>query len=140
MKIFAFICVLAGYAIPAAAEVVVATRTLRANSILSVQDVELAALNSAGAVGALDEAIGMEARVTLYAGRPIRRSDLGQPSIIDRNQIVPLVFETGTLRIATEGRALGRGGVGATIRIMNLSSRTTVFGVIRPDGSVVVER
>jgi len=127
-------------ALPSTADVVVATRTLRATSVLTQQDVELASVDVAGGLGALDQAIGMEARVTLYAGRPIRRGDIGQPSIINRNQVVPLVFQTGKLEITTEGRALGRGGVGATIRIMNLSSRTTVFGIIQPDGSVAVKR
>ena len=42
------------------------------------------------------------------------------------------------LRILTEGRALARGGVGDVIRVMNLSSRTTVSGRIAADGSVHV--
>ena len=49
-----------------------------------------------------------------------------------------LVFERGTLRIVTEGRALGRGAAGDTIRVMNLESRASLRGIVRPDGSVAV--
>ena len=50
-----------------------------------------------------------------------------------------LVFLKGGLRIATEGRALGRGSEGEIIRVMNLSSRTTVSGRIQSDGSIEVQ-
>ncbi|MEM9126779.1 MAG: flagella basal body P-ring formation protein FlgA, partial [Pseudomonadota bacterium] len=43
------------------------------------------------------------------------------------------------LSITTEGRALGRGAAGDRIRVMNLSSRTTVTGLIRPDGQIEVK-
>ncbi|MBO9450364.1 flagella basal body P-ring formation protein FlgA, partial [Tropicibacter sp. R16_0] len=35
-------------------------------------------------------------------------------------------------------RAMGRGATGEIIRVMNLSSRSTVTGRIRPDGSIEV--
>ena len=80
----------------------------------------------AGGFADVHELIGMETRVVLYAGRPILRGDVGPPAIVQRNQIVPLIYSGGGLRIVTEGRALGRGAAGETIRIMNLTSRTTV--------------
>ncbi len=61
--------------------------------------------------GSLDDsllAVGMETRVTLYAGRPVLAADLGAPAIIDRNQLVALSYRNGALMIVTEGRALGR--------------------------------
>jgi len=76
--------------------------------------------------------------VTLYAGRPIPLSALAPPALVERNQIVTLVFRRGGLEIRTEGRALGRGGEGDTIRIMNLASRNTVTGWVMGDGQVHV--
>ena len=95
----------------------------------------------AAIVGALThpaDALGLEARVTIYAGRPVRAGDLGLPAVVERNQIVPISFLSGGLAIKAEGRALARGGVGDVIRVMNLASRTTVSGRIAPDGQVVV--
>ncbi|MDH2326536.1 flagellar basal body P-ring formation chaperone FlgA [Cereibacter sp. SYSU M97828] len=120
------------------AEAVLATRTIRANTILMPSDVALAPAAIPGALEEVETAIGMETRVTLYAGRPVRPGDLGPPAIVDRNQLVPLAYQSGGLSILTEGRALGRGGVGDMIRVMNLASRTTVTGRIGADGQVQV--
>jgi len=122
----------------ATADSVVATRTIRAQNILGPDDVSLVAAAIPGAITATEDALGLEARVSIYAGRPIRPSDLGPAAVIDRNQIVPLVFSTGGLSILTEGRALDRGGIGDIIRIMNLGSRATVTGRISEDGRVHV--
>lgn len=123
---------------PALAESVVATRPIRAQTVLTAEDVTLVAAQIDGALTDISAVLGQEARVTIYAGRPVRAADLGPPTMVDRNQIVPLTYRTGGLSITTEGRALARGGVGDVIRVMNLASRTTVSGLIGPDGAVVV--
>ncbi|WP_425603396.1 flagellar basal body P-ring formation chaperone FlgA [Ruixingdingia sedimenti] len=123
---------------PAGADTLVAARTIRAQAILTPADVTVTPAAVPGALAHPDEALGMETRVVLYAGRPIRPEDLGPPAIVDRNQTVPLAYRAGPLTIRAEGRALARGGAGDVIRVMNLASRTTVSGVIRPDGSVAV--
>lgn len=122
----------------AAADSLVATRTIRAQSVLAPEDMTLVAAAIPGALTDPRQAVGSEARVTLYAGRPIRMGDLGPPALIDRNQIVPLAYQSGALTILAEGRALARGGEGDVIRVMNLASRTTVSGRIAADGSVMV--
>ncbi len=122
----------------ASADTVVAARTIRSQAILGPDDLALVADDVPGALSALDDALGMEAKVNLYAGRPIRAGEIGAPAIIERNQVVPLVYSQGGLTIATEGRALDRGGVDDALRVMNLGSRTTVTGIVAEDGSVVV--
>lgn len=122
----------------AMADTVVAARTIRAQAILSGADVVLTETDLEGAYTALDEVVGLEARVAIYAGRPIRIDDIGPPAVIDRNQLVTLVYRSGGLSMAAEGRALGRAGVGDRLRVMNLSSRQTVTGLVRADGSVAV--
>ncbi len=123
---------------PVAAETLVAARLIRAGTILSADDVARAETPMAGALDDPADAIGLEARVAIYAGRPLRPEDLGSPTIIDRNQAVPLVYQRGPLSIVTEGRALGRGGAGDMIRVMNVSSRSTVSGIIGADGAIRV--
>ncbi len=123
----------------AQAEIVVPTRTIRAKEVIRSQDLELKAVENVGAATSFSTLIGQEARVALYPGRPIQLSDVGPPAVVDRNDLVTLVFGRAFLSITAEGRALGRGAVGERIRVMNLSSRTTVTGVIRPDGQVEVE-
>lgn len=127
---------LAAPASPGAAETILAARTIRAKSVLTSADVTLTEGEVAGTYAGLDEVIGLEARVALYAGRPIRFEDLGPPAIIARNQTVTLLYRTAILSVAAEGRALGRAGIGDRVRVMNLTSHQIVTGVVRSDGTV----
>lgn len=122
----------------AQAEALVATHVLRAGTVLTEADVTLVDAEIPGAITTLDAALGREVRTTVYAGRPLTPETIGPPAVVDRNQVVPLVFQTAGLAIVTEGRALARGGVGETIKVMNTSSHTTVLGVIGADGTVRV--
>ncbi len=120
-------------------DVLVATRTLRASVTIAPADVALVAGSpSPGSATRPEQAIGMEARVTLYAGRPIPLASLAPPAMVERNQTVQLFFLQGGLEIRAEGRALGRAGEGETVRVMNLASRSTVSGRVAAPGIVEV--
>ncbi|MBO9411821.1 MULTISPECIES: flagellar basal body P-ring formation chaperone FlgA [unclassified Ruegeria] len=138
MRTFLLILALAGPS-AALADIVVPTRTIRAKEIIAPTDLVTKEQDVPGAVATPDILVGQEARVALYPGRPIRAGDFGPPALVDRNDLVVLVFERQPLSITAEGRALGRGAVGDRIRVMNLSSRTTVTGFIRRDGQIEVK-
>lgn len=121
-----------------AADVVTPTRTLRPGSLIAASDLTIRDGEHPDAFDRITDVAGQEARVALYAGRPIPFEAVGPPSIVNRNQIVPLTFRASGLSITTEGRAMERGGVGDRIRIMNLQSRATLFGLVQPDGSIKV--
>ena len=123
---------------PTLADVLVPLRTIRAKEIISSGDIAVKPVDVPGALSEPSAVIGKEARVALYAGRPLRPGDVGPPALIDRNEIVSLLFKRGGLEIMTEGRALDRAAAGETVRVMNLSSRTTITGFVRADGSIEV--
>lgn len=129
---------LAGQAVAAPADVVVPRHTLRAQTIITADDLSVAQLDAPDALTNPDDAIGREARVALYPGRPIRPGDLRSPTLVERNQAVTLSFRRGPLTITVEGRALARGGVGDSVRVLNTASHTTVQAVIGPDGHLTV--
>lgn len=124
---------------PASAETVVATRTIPAQTVLGPDDVGIVAGTVPGTARNRAEVVGLETRVVLYSGRPVRRADLGPPAIVDRNQEVMLVYAAGPLTIVTTGRALGRGGLGDRIKVMNLASRAVVAGIVAGDATVRVQ-
>jgi flagella basal body P-ring formation protein FlgA len=134
--IFATILLSSG---PVAAEVVVAVNTVRAKAIIMPEDLGVSSGDMAGGFENVDDVVGLEARVVLYAGRPIRTRDVGPPAIVDRNDIVTLAYSRGTLTILTEGRSLGRGAAGDTVRVLNLASHKTLSGLIRADGTIEVK-
>ncbi len=125
-------------AAPAAADTVLAARTIRAQSLILPQDLVVKNIDVTGAISDPALIAGQEARVALYAGRPIRPGDFGPPALVERNQIISLVFEKSGLSILAEGRSLSRAGPGETVRVMNMSSRITVSGQVLPDGRVLV--
>lgn len=133
-------CVLAVLAAPAArGETLLAARTLRANTVIGPADVTVSDSAAPGALSRPDDALGLETRVTVYAGRPLHAADLGPPAMIERNQIVPLLYRRGALSIETEARALERGASGARIRVMNLDSKATLTATVTPTGAALVD-
>jgi len=125
-------------ATPALADTVVANGTIRSMSVIGPVDVRLVAGDTPGAILDLAAAIGMEARVNLYPGRPIRPGDLREPAVINRNEIITLQYDANGLLIVTEGRALDRAGIGERLRVLNLSSRTTVTATVQGAGLATV--
>lgn len=125
---------------PVSADTVVAARTIPAQTLIGPDDLLLQPTNVPGGTDDPLLLIGMEARTALYAGRPVLPADVGFPAIVDRNEIVPIIYDIGGLTISTDGRALGRGGVGEIIRVMNLTSRVTVTAQIGKDGAAYVSQ
>ena len=124
--------------VPATADTVIAARTIRAQTLIGPQDVSIKDVDVPGAITDANAVVGQEARVALYAGRPIRPGDVGPPALIERNQFVELIYTSGGISIRTDGRSLSRAGPGQRVRVMNLSSRLTVSGHVLSDGRVQV--
>ena len=126
-------------AAPAQAEMLVPARTIPAAQVILADDLVRREGSVAGALSDPGLVVGMEARVALYPGRPIRPGDIGPPAVVERNQIILLIYSAGTLTITTEARALDRAGPGDAIRVMNLASRNTVTATIAADGTAHVQ-
>ena len=92
------------------------------------------------AVRAAADAVGLETRGPIYAGRPVLAAQLGPPAVVERNALVTLRYAVGTLVIETEGRALDRAAEDGRLRVMNLSSRMIVMGRAIAPGVVEVGR
>ncbi len=121
-----------------AADTIVATRSIRPQQLITAEDVRSEPADVDGAYAFLGEVIGQEARVAIYPGRAVMFGQVGRPALVERNQMVELIFSLGGLRIAAEGRALARAGAGERIRVMNTDSKTVLFGTVAENGSVLV--
>ncbi|MEM9249424.1 MAG: flagellar basal body P-ring formation chaperone FlgA [Pseudomonadota bacterium] len=122
----------------AMADSLVAATTIRAKTQIGPEHLARVSDVVPGALSNPSDAIGLEARVAIYAGRPIRPGDLGPPAIVERNAIVPLIFYRGGLAIQTEGRVLDRASVGDRVRALNLASRIAVTGIVDEAGQIHV--
>lgn len=129
---------LAAFASAAAAQSVAVIHPVRAGAPIGADDLAFADTQIEDGFADPRDLIGLEARVNLYPGRPVRLRDVGLPTVVTRNAVVPLIFNRGGLTITLEGRALGRAGDGEAVRVMNLSSRSTVTGIATASGAVLV--
>lgn len=125
-------------AAPLWADTVIAAGTIRGQSLIMPSDITLVPGATPGALADPADAIGMEAAVNLYAGRPIRPGDLRPPAIIERNSLVTIRYAHGGLMIIADGRSMDRASAGEALRVMNLSSRTTVTATAAGPGLVTV--
>lgn len=114
-----------------AEEYLTPARVIRAGERIDAGDLARRTGPAAGGIADAARIAGLEARVTLFPGRPIAEGDLAPPAMVERNQIVTIRFRKGALLIEAEGRALDRGAEGARVRVMNLLSRASVIGRVR---------
>lgn len=122
----------------AQADSLVATRLIAAKSLVTAADFTSVAADIPDALTDPAMAIGQQALVMITPGRALRTTDLGPPIVVSRNQTVTLRYASGPLVVDVAGRALGPGAVGQAIKVLNLSSKTTVTGTIAPDQTVYV--
>lgn len=126
------------FATSTTAETLTSVRAIRPMTIISAEDIGYLSSDIPGALRGDVDITGLEARVTLYPGRPIRPGDVGPPALVERNQFVPLIYQDGALLIKAEGRSLGRAAAGEWVRVMNIASRTTITGQVAKNGTVFV--
>jgi flagella basal body P-ring formation protein FlgA len=122
------------------AQSVTPVRAIRSQTVIEAEDLALGEEAVPGGVASIEAAAGLEAKVALYPGRPILASQLRAPALVERNAVVRMSYVSGALRIVTDGRALDRAAAGEPVRVMNLTSKQTVTGVVAADGSIEVRQ
>ena len=98
-------------AVAAAAQTVTPVRTIRPQTVIAAADLTVTETATPGALTAIEDALGQEARVTLYAGRPVLIGQIGPPARVERNQLVRMTYVEGALSITADGRTLLAGGI-----------------------------
>jgi flagella basal body P-ring formation protein FlgA len=95
-------------------------------------------ITAAMVTGDATEILGLETTRTIRSGTVIEGHLIREPLAVERNQVVTVVYKSGSLTIETVGRALDEGSSGAQIRVMNLDSRKSIMGRITGPGEVEV--
>lgn len=124
----------------AAAQQVLAARTLRAGTVIAASDLVWPATDAGAARARVARLVGLETRRAVYAGRPLDEADLGPPVLVRRNSVVAMVYRDRGLGIRAEGRSLDSGGEGERVRVINLGSRQQVDAIVTGPDSVEVRR
>jgi flagella basal body P-ring formation protein FlgA len=81
---------------------------------------------------------GMSARRNLREGVPLTRDLLMEPILVQRGDLVTIVYRSTGLTLTTRGRALSAGARGEVIQIFNIQSKRTVEAEVSGPGFVTV--
>lgn len=126
----------------ATVETVMVIRSIDRGAVLKASDLTIERRPRAevgrDAVVGIERAVGMAARNIIRPGQPLRDADLTRPEIVQRGQMVTLVFEAPGLTLTLRGKATESGAEGDTVAVLNEQSKRTVQGVVAGPGHVVV--
>lgn len=124
-------------------QVVVAARTLPRGAVLTKNDVKLASYDLADLTRGYFEDparnLGMKLRRRLLAGEPLTQMMMEKIRTVKRGQRVIILASTGGMEVRTSGKALSHGSVGERIRVVNLSSKQKLEGVVTESGEILVD-
>jgi flagella basal body P-ring formation protein FlgA len=117
------------------------TRTIKRGEVIRASDVQIERRPKAEAGGdalAVEQAVGLAATRPLRAGQVMRSADLAYPQVIQRNEIVTILFQAPGITLTVRGKALEAGAVGDIVSVHNAQSNRTVQGTVAGPGRVTV--
>lgn len=120
------------------------TRSLPRGAILSVSDISLAKSRrgptSKPLINSIKEAQGAALRRALARGTELTQSMLEAPLILKKGEQTIILAGRNGLEVRMSGKALQDGAEGEFIRVQNLTSKRTVQGRVKADGSIEIDR
>ena len=120
---------LAGRAMPTTT-IVVAARRLAVGDIIGAADIEERRIRAErvrpGTARRAEDVVGRQLRRPIGSELPFMLADLVAPVVVAKNQPVLMVLDAPGLSLTARGRALEDAGLGGTVRVMNLLSRSVV--------------
>ncbi len=84
------------------------------------------------------QAVGLAARSNLQPGHPIRSAELMKPDLVQRNDVVTIIYEVPGVVLTIRGKAAEGGAEGDVINVLNEQSKRTLQGVIVGPGRVAI--
>ena len=77
-----------------------------------------------------EDLIGKEIKKSVKAGQRIAKNDIRSQVMVAKGKIVTLNFTKGGIMLSAQGKAVENGGLGDTVRVMNLQSKSVVQGIV----------
>jgi flagellar basal body P-ring formation protein FlgA len=119
------------------------THALAAGAVIAAADLDIVKIRrdrlDAGAATDPQQLIGKSPRRPLAAGQPILISDVAQPLLVHRGDLVTIVFRTDNLELTAQGSALEDGAEGVLVRIENTKSNRVIDAAVTGQDMVTVQ-
>ncbi len=128
--------------IEAIAPVAVATGDLSRGTLLGQRDfnmveMDLSRLRDPSFFA--EDLLGKELKRSVRRGKIVSRSDVAEPSLVNRGDLVTIIASRGSLTLTASGLAREDGEKGATIKVRNKSSDKEILCRVIAPGTVSVE-
>jgi flagella basal body P-ring formation protein FlgA len=121
---------------------VVAVRRLQPGDVITRDDVratQVAEQRLAGTVEhAVADVLGLTPKRTIVAGQPVDTADVGAPIMVSKGATVVLLLETPNMSLTAQGLALGSGGRGDVIQVMNPLSHAVMAARVTGPGEAAI--
>ena len=116
------------------AEVAVLRNPIERNDTIGKSDINIIRLPvrqvSNKFATSVEDLEGRKAKKNLSSGRPIRKSDIALPRLVNRGDLVTVLYQSGNLTITARGVAMENGVMGRSIRIKNPHSKRMLEAVV----------
>jgi len=117
-------------------------RTMVKGEIIDISDIEFKSVpvrfsKTQGDLR-LEDLVGKSLTRAVRGGSMIKISDLSDPVIIDRNELVTLFYQHGPLKLTVKGQALHAATEGQLVTVLNLMSKKPVQGIAAAAGTVLI--
>lgn len=123
-------------------EVFTAARPLERGAVVSESDLQVRRVPSqrvnARQITDRSAIVGLAARRSIQAGRPLFKSDFEEPVLVRRGDRVTMIYRVAGMTLTTLGQAMENGSDGAVIDVLNLQSRRTITATVRGRDQVEV--
>ena len=116
--------------------------TLAAGTILKPSDIQMQPVPfkavENGNIATMEQLIGKQLQRQSRAGMVLKVSDVADPQIVGRNDLVTIYLHSGPLTLTAKGTALNAASLGQPVAVLNSTSKKIVHGIARADGAVEV--
>lgn len=120
----------------------VITRNLQRGEIVGSEDIVMQALPVTQArfskPATLADIIGKAARQQIRAGSIANANQFQMPHIVNRSDLVTILFKAGSLTLTIKGKAMSAGARGDTIAVQNTQTSRIVRGTVKGPGLIQV--
>lgn len=82
--------------------------------------------------------VNMTPRRLVQAGKPIISNELEPPKMVERGDLVTLIFANGPITLTVKGKSLQAGSLGDTIRVSNVESNKNLQGTVTAHREVTI--
>jgi len=123
-------------------EVPVVRNNLKRGDEIKYEDIDLAKINknliNSNFITDENELHGKIAKSSLIAYKPIMRTSISRPIIINKKDMITAKYEKNNISLQLVVEALDEGGTGDMIRVMNPKSKAVFSGIIEDNRTIKI--